>query len=83
RTGPRGPPPLVTWVLLVATGVTSWVGVAALVYGVSGGVHDHAAILVAGRMASSASVLAVVTIVWIADGMHHAARTDTEALPVR
>ncbi len=83
RDGRRGPRRLVTWVLLVATGVTFLVGVAALVYGVSGGVHDHAAILVAGRMASSASVLAVVTIVWIADGMHHAARTDTEALPVR
>lgn len=82
RDGRRGPRRLVTWVLLVATGVTFLVGVAALVYGVSGGVHDHAAILVAGRMASSASVLAVVTIVWIADGMHHAARTDTEALPV-
>jgi hypothetical protein len=74
---------LVTWVLLVATGVTFLVGVAALVYGISGGAHDHGAILVAGRMASSASVLAVVTIVWIADGMHHAARTDSEAIPGR
>ncbi|WFR67945.1 hypothetical protein P9139_06125 [Curtobacterium flaccumfaciens] len=71
-----------TGVLLVATGATFLVGLVALVYGVAGGTHDHAAILVAGRMASSASVLAVVTIVWIADGMHHAARTDTERIPV-
>lgn len=83
RDGHRGPRRLVTWVLLVATGVTFLVGVAALVYGISGGAHDHGAILVAGRMASSASVLAVVTIVWIADGMHHAARTDSEAIPGR
>jgi len=79
RDGRRGPRRIVTAVLVVATGVTFLVGVAALVYGVTGGAHDHAAILVAGRMASSASVLAVVTIVWIADGMHHATRTDTEA----
>ena len=81
RDGHRGPRRVVTGVLLVATGVTFLVGVAALVYGVTGGAHDHAAILVAGRMASSASVLAVVTIVWFADGMHHAARTDTGAVP--
>ncbi|MGN8048391.1 phosphatase PAP2 family protein [Curtobacterium sp. 22159] len=81
RDGRRGPRRLVTAVLLVGTGVTFLVAVVALVYGVAGGTHDHSAILVAGRMASSASVLAVVTIVWVADGMHHAARTDTEALP--
>jgi membrane-associated phospholipid phosphatase len=82
RDGRRGPRRAVTLLLLVATGVTFLVGVAALLYGTVGSVQDHGAILVAGRMASSASVLAVVTIVWIADDMHHAARTDTEALPV-
>lgn len=81
RDGRRWPRRLVTGILLVATGVTFLVGLAALVYGVAGGTHDHAAILVAGRMASCASVLAVVTIVWLADDMHHAPRTDTEAIP--
>jgi len=82
RDGHRAPRRIVTAVLVLATGVTFLVAVGALVYGVVGGQHDHAAILVAGRMASSASVLATVTVVWIADGMHHAARTDTEAIPV-
>lgn len=69
-------------VLLVATGLTLVIGVAALVVGLTGdGAYDHAAILVAGRLASSASVLAVVTIVWFLDGMHHAARTDPATLP--
>ncbi len=82
RDGRRGPRRVVSVVLLVATGVTLAVGVAALVVGLTGdGAHDHAAILMAGRLASSASVLAVVTAVWFLDGMHHAARTDPAALP--
>ncbi|MBF4605023.1 phosphatase PAP2 family protein [Curtobacterium sp. VKM Ac-2884] len=82
RDGRRGPRRVVSVVLLVATGVTLAVGVAALVVGLTGdGAHDHAAILMAGRLASSASVLAVVTGVWFLDGMHHAARTDPAALP--
>ncbi|WIB77913.1 phosphatase PAP2 family protein [Curtobacterium sp. MCPF17_002] len=81
RDGPRWPRRLVTGVLLVATGVTFLVGVAALVYGIAGGVHDHAAILVAGRMASNASVLAVVTLVWFADDLHHGGRTAAESIP--
>ncbi|MFJ4076344.1 phosphatase PAP2 family protein [Curtobacterium sp. NPDC089991] len=81
RDGRRGPRRVVSVVLLVATGVTLAVGVAALVVGLTGdGAHDHAAILMAGRLASSASVLAVVTAVWFLDGMHHAARTDPAAL---
>jgi len=82
RDGRRGPRRVVSVVLLVATGVTLAVGVAALVVGLTGdGAHDRAAILMAGRLASSASVLAVVTAVWFLDGMHHAARTDPAALP--
>ena len=54
-----------------------------LVVGLAGGSHDHGAILVAGRMASSASVLAVVSVVWLADRQHHADRTDTAALPAQ
>jgi len=83
RDGHRGPRRLVTAVLLVSVGVTFLVGLAALVLGVGGtsGTADHDAMLVAGRMASSASVLAVVTAVWVADGMHHARRTDTQAIP--
>ena len=82
RDGRRGPRRVVSVVLLVATGLTLVIGVAALVVGLTGdGAYDHAAILVAGRLASSASVLAVVTIVWFLDGMHHAARTDPATLP--
>lgn len=82
RDGRRGPRRVVSVVLLVATGVALAVGVAALVVGLTGdGAHDRAAILMAGRLASSASVLAVVTAVWFLDGMHHAARTDPAALP--
>ncbi len=81
RDGRQGPRRLVTVLLLAATAVTFLVGVVALVVGVAGGSHDHGAILVAGRMASSASVLAVVAVVWLADRLHHAARTDTAALP--
>lgn len=72
REGLRWPRLVVRWVLLVATGVTFLVGVVALVSGVVSGSGDHAAILVAGRMASSASVLAVVTLVWLADDRHQA-----------
>lgn len=68
REGPGGQRRAVTGLLVVGAGVTFLVGLAALVYGITGGTHDHAAILVAGRMASSASVLAVVAMVWIADG---------------
>ncbi|WIE72577.1 phosphatase PAP2 family protein [Curtobacterium sp. MCJR17_020] len=82
RDGRRGPRRVVSVVLLVATGVTLAVGVAALVIGLAGdGAHDRAAILMAGRLASSASVLAVVAAVWFLDGMHHAARTDPAVLP--
>jgi hypothetical protein len=72
---------VVSVVLLVVTGATLAIGVAALVVGLAGdGAYDHAAILLAGRLASSASVLAVVTAVWFLDGMHHAARTDPTTL---
>uniref|UniRef100_A0A942SXP9 Phosphatase PAP2 family protein n=1 Tax=Neobacillus citreus TaxID=2833578 RepID=A0A942SXP9_9BACI len=82
RDGRRGPRRLVTAVLVAASGVALAVGIAALVLGVTtASGHDHEAMLVAGRMASSAAVLVTVTVVWIADGMHHAARTDTSALP--
>ncbi len=82
RDGRRGPRRVVSVLLLAATGVTLAVGIAALVVGVTGGgVYDREAILVAGRMASSASVLAVVTVVWFLDGMHHAVRTDPDTLP--
>ena len=83
REGRRAPRRFVTAVLLVATAVTFVVGVAALVYGIAGGVHDHGAILVAGRMASSASVLAAVAVVWIADGPRGASRPDAEELSRR
>lgn len=85
RDGRRGPRRVVTAVLVIATGVTVAVGIAALVVAVSSGSgHDHDAMLVAGRMASSASVLLVVTVVWLADGMHHvAATTDTRGAPTR
>ncbi|WP_186317612.1 phosphatase PAP2 family protein [Curtobacterium sp. 9128] len=83
RDGRRGPRRVVTAVLLVATGVVAAVGVAAVVVAVSrGSAGDHEAMLVAGRMASSASVLLTVTAVWLADGMHHVARTtDTSGIP--
>ncbi|KQS09292.1 hypothetical protein ASG04_10575 [Curtobacterium sp. Leaf183] len=83
RDGRRGPRRLVTAVLVVSTGVTAAVGVAAVVVALaSGAAHDHDALLVAGRMASSMSVLLVVTLVWLADGMHHAAATtDTRGVP--
>ncbi|MBF4613989.1 phosphatase PAP2 family protein [Curtobacterium sp. VKM Ac-1376] len=82
RDGRRAPRRVVSVLLLVATGVAVVVGVVALVLGLTGdGAHDREAILVAGRMASSASVLAVVTVVWFLDGMHHAARTDPATLP--
>ncbi|OEI68958.1 hypothetical protein Cus16_1448 [Curtobacterium sp. ER1/6] len=83
RDGRLGPRRAVTVVLLLATGVTLLVGVVALVVAVAQLADVHGAVLVAGRMASSASVLAVVTVVWIADGMHHAAQTDVAALPPR
>lgn len=82
RDGRRGPRRVVTALLLVGTGATLLVGLVALVIGLAtASGHDHDALLVAGRMASSASVLAVVSVVWLADGMHHAARTDTAAIP--
>lgn len=81
RDGSRGPRRVVTAILLIGTAVTFLVGVVALVVGLAGGSHDHGAVLVAGRMASSASVLAVVSVVWLADRQHHADRTDTAALP--
>jgi membrane-associated phospholipid phosphatase len=83
RDGRRGPRRLVTALLLVATGVGLLVGVAAVVAGLAGIADLHDAVLVAGRMASSVSVLAVVTVVWLADGLHHAAQTDERALPPR
>ena len=72
-----------TAVLLLGTGATFLVAVAALVVGVTGAADLHDAVLVAGRMASSASVLAVVTVVWLADGLHHAEQTDARARPPR
>lgn len=83
RDGRRGPRRVVTAVLLVSTGVTLAVGIAALVLAVTNGSgHDHDAMLVAGRMASSVSVLLAVTAVWLADGMHHTApTTNTKGLP--
>ncbi|WP_181429268.1 phosphatase PAP2 family protein [Curtobacterium sp. MCSS17_008] len=83
RDGRRGPRRVLTVVLLLATGVTFLVALVALVVALTGGADVHGAVLVAGRMASSASVLAVVAVVWLADGLHHAARTDTRTLPPR
>jgi len=83
RDGRRGPRRVVTAVLLLATGATFLVGVGALVAGTTGAAGLHDAVLVAGRMASSVSVLAVVTVVWLADGLHHAAQTDARTLPPR
>ena len=80
RDGRRGPRRVVTVVLLVAVGVTLAVGVTALVIGTTGS-GDHAAVLVAGRMASSSSVLAVIAAVWLADGMHHVPRTTSPTAP--
>ncbi|WIB36327.1 hypothetical protein [Curtobacterium sp. MCJR17_043] len=59
--------------LLLAVAATVLVGVVALLVGTTGG--DHGAMLLAGRMASSAGVLAVITAVWLADGMHTVPRT--------
>ena len=70
RDGTVGPRRVVSVVLVVAVGVALAVAIAALVVGLGGGAHDHAAILLAGRLASSASVVAVVATVWFADGMH-------------
>ncbi|GGL02766.1 hypothetical protein GCM10009769_21120 [Curtobacterium luteum] len=81
RDGRRGPRRLVGIVLLVALGLALAVGVAALAVGFSGTAHDHAALLLAGRLASSASILAVVATVWFADGMHPAPRADAAARP--
>ncbi|PYY48218.1 hypothetical protein DEI84_09465 [Curtobacterium sp. MCBD17_023] len=73
RDGHRGPRRVVTVVLLLAVAATVLVGVVALLVGTTGG--DHGAMLLAGRMASSAGVLAVITAVWLADGMHTVPRT--------
>jgi membrane-associated phospholipid phosphatase len=82
RDGRRGPRRLVTVVLLVAVAAALLVGVVALLIGTLG--DDHGAMLLAGRLASSASVLAVITAVWLADGMHHVPPTTSpDAPPVR
>lgn len=83
RDGRRGPRRVVTAVLLLATGLAFLVGIVALVIAVAQSTDVHDAVLLAGRMASSASVLAVVTVVWLADGLHHAAQTDAAAVPPR
>lgn len=80
RDGARGPRRVVTVVLLVAMGVAFAVGVVALLVGTAGN-GDHDAMLLAGRLASSASVVAVVTAVWLADGMHHVPSTTSPAAP--
>ncbi len=79
RDGSRGPRRVVTAILLIGTAVTFLVGVVALVVGLAGGSHDHGAVLVAGRMASSASVLAVVS--WC--GSRDARTTRTDGTPPR
>ncbi|MCS6546199.1 phosphatase PAP2 family protein [Curtobacterium herbarum] len=79
RDGRRGPRRAVTAVLLVAVAAALLVGVVALLVGTLGG--DHGAMLLAGRLASSASVLAVITAVWLADGMHHSPPTTSAAAP--
>ncbi|MCP1504073.1 membrane-associated phospholipid phosphatase [Curtobacterium herbarum] len=83
RDGRRGPRRVVTALLLVAVGAALLVGVVALLVGTLGD-GDHGAMLLAGRLASSASVLGVITAVWLADGMHHAPpTTSADAPPVR
>lgn len=84
RDGRRGPRRAVSAVLVISTGVTLAVGIAAVIVALASGTgHDHDALLVAGRMASSTSVLLVVTVVWLADGMHHVqATTDTRGTPL-
>ena len=81
RDGRRGPRKLVTALLLIATGVTLAVGATAFVVALTDPSGDRDAMLVAGRMASSASVLLTVTVVWLADGLHHAAPTTDPAGP--
>ncbi|WIB11665.1 hypothetical protein [Curtobacterium sp. MCPF17_052] len=69
--------------LLVAVAAALAVGVVALLVGTLGD-GEHGAMLLAGRLASSASVLAVITAVWLADGMHHVPpTTSADAPPVR
>ena len=83
RDGRRGPRKVVTAVLSVAAGVTLAVAVVAVVVSMANGTgHDHEALLIAGRMASSAAVLTAVTLVWLADGMHHSGRTTSPEAPV-
>jgi len=81
RDGRRGPRKVVTALLLIATGVTLAVGAAAVVVALADPSGDHDAMLVAGRMASSASVLLTATVVWLADGLHHAAPTTDVTAP--
>ncbi|MFZ7086545.1 phosphatase PAP2 family protein [Curtobacterium sp. RRHDQ10] len=79
RDGARGPRRLVTAALIAAIGIAIVIGVgAALVTLTNGGADDHPSLLVAGRMAASASVLATILAVWLADGLHHAARTPRD-----
>ncbi|KQO61323.1 hypothetical protein ASF23_12600 [Curtobacterium sp. Leaf261] len=76
RDGARGPRRLVTAVMLVGIGVGVVVGAAAVLLTVSGGADDaRGALLVAGRMVASTSVLVTLLAVWLADGLHHAAPT--------
>ncbi|MBT2502577.1 phosphatase PAP2 family protein [Curtobacterium sp. ISL-83] len=79
RDGLVGPWRVVTVVLVVASAIALAVAVVALVVGiVSAGGHDHGAMLVAGRMASSASVLVVVATVWVVDGPSRTGRAEAD-----
>jgi membrane-associated phospholipid phosphatase len=79
RDGVRGPRRLVTAAMVAATGVAVVIGTAAVtITATNGTADDHASLLVAGRMAASASVLLTILAVWLADGLHHAAPTPRD-----
>lgn len=68
-----------TAAMLVGVGVGIVVGAAAVVVTLTNGTgDDHSALLVAGRMAASTSVLLTLLAVWLADGLHHADPTPRD-----
>jgi membrane-associated phospholipid phosphatase len=82
RDGRRGPRRLVTGVIVAAIGVAVALGVTATIVTVANGAgHDREALLLAGRMAAEGSVLGTILAVWLADGMHHVARTTHPDAP--
>jgi hypothetical protein len=81
RVGGRGPRRLVT--IAMIGGIVAGVLIAAIAVTVSvlnGVGHDRSALLVAGRMSATASVLATILAVWLADRMHSAEPTPPHAV---